>query len=615
MHSKTALLLGVVCLGVLLVSGAAAENLKIHCLDVGQGDCTLIVSPTGGTFLFDAGENGVGYSVVVPYLQARGLQALDYIGASHYHADHIGGIDEVVSSFGIDSVRVAVLDRGWSYTTSTYDSYAAAVAPKRATITDGQEIDLGGGVTITCVAVNGNGILSPPFDDTYDENDLCVALHVEYLDFDFFVAGDLSGVNSSNYHNIETSVAPEVGAVEVYRVDHHGSISNSNADLVSTLLPQVSIISVGDGNPYGHPHQPIIDRLVSYGSYIYQTETGSGGTIPAGSGEVVDGHIVIEVDSCYYSVNVTDIYEMCESAIPISDVNEDDTYGEPIMLGQVVTVKGIATVATGTFSTTDNDIFIQDATGGLNIFRSGNTAPTVSVGDSLKVTGLVDQFAGLTRITSPSINIQAVGVGEPDPISVTTADISGDGESYEGSLVKITQCQITSGTWPGEGSDGTLTIDDGSGGCTLFIDKETDIDGSAEPDSTFDLVGIASQYDGSWPYHSGYRIMPRSTEDLGPFAGVSPGPVRTAAIATVLPNPARKRLRIAFAEDIAGTAKRFTLYDTAGRRLGEASAGPGTGSLEIDLEHLCGHEIPCGIYFATVSTENRRSTLKIVVVR
>jgi hypothetical protein len=285
------------------------------------------------------------------------------------------------------------------------------------------------------------------------------------------------------------------------------------------------------------------------------------------------------------------------------------------MLGQVVTIKGIATVATGTFSTTDNDIFMQDATGGVNVFRSGNMTPTVSVGDSLKVTGLVDQFAGLTRITSPSISIQAVGLDGPDPIPITTADISGDGESYEGSLVKITACQITSGTWPGEGSNGTLTIDDGSGGCTLFIDKETDVDGSAEPDSTFDLVGIAAQYDASWPYHSGYRIVPRSTDDLGPFAGVDRRPVLSTAIATVLPNPARKRLQVAFAEDIAGSDKLFTLYDTAGRQLGEVSSGPGSAQIEIDLEDLCGFELPCGIYFATVTAEDRRATLKIVVIR
>jgi competence protein ComEC len=290
--------------------------LQIHCIDVGQGDCTLIVSPTGGTLLFDAGENGQGNSTVFPYLQSLGLTALDYIACSHYHVDHIGGIDEVVSHLGIDSLRVAALDRGWSYTTAAYASYAAAVAPKRTTILDGQVIDLGGGVTVTCVAVNGNGLLSPPFDTKYDENDLCVALLVEYGDFDFFVAGDLSGVNSSSYHNIESSLTTEVGDIDVYQVDHHGSASNSNETFISAIQPEVSIISVGDGNSYGHPTQTVINRLVNHNSYIYQTELGAGGTIPSGKGEVVNGDIVITVDGGTYTVN-GDVYNLSGAGVKI----------------------------------------------------------------------------------------------------------------------------------------------------------------------------------------------------------------------------------------------------------------------------------------------------------
>jgi beta-lactamase superfamily II metal-dependent hydrolase len=297
---QAAIALGLAVVSFLGLGSPCRADLEIHCLDVGQGDCTLIISPTGGTLLFDAGINGQGNGTVIPYLQGLGIDALDYVSCSHYHVDHIGGIDEVVNSLGIDSVRVAVLDRGWSYTTQTYESYSAAVAPKRTTIYDGQVIDLGGGVTVTCVAVNGNGELSPPYED--EENDYCVSLLVEYGDFEFFVAGDLSGVNSSYYHDIESSIVPEVGDIEVYRVDHHGSSSNSNATLVSTLQPEVSIISVGN-NSYGHPTQTVINRLISYGSYIYQTELGSGGTIPPGDGEVVGGHVIIRVNSGEYTVD------------------------------------------------------------------------------------------------------------------------------------------------------------------------------------------------------------------------------------------------------------------------------------------------------------------------
>jgi len=599
---------------VLIAAGAYCGNLEIHCVNVGQGDCTVIISPTGGSIMFDGGKNGTGYSTVIPYIHSLGLYGLDYIIASHYHEDHIGGIDEVVSSLGIDSVRVAVLDRGWSYTTPTYTSYAAAVASKRATIFDGQVIDLGGGVTVTCVAVNGNGILTPPFDTSYDENDYSVALLVEYLDFDFFVAGDLSGVNSSSYNDIETSVGNEVGNVDVYRVDHHGSISNSNANLVSSLLPTVSIISVGD-NPYGHPMQTILNRLVFYGSYIYQTGLGTGGTIPAGNGEVVNDHVVIEVDSTFYVINTTDVYDMGAESIPIADVNADDATGRPLLYGQAVFVEGIVTVGTGTFSTVDNDIFVQDVTGGVNVVDRNTQAPAVSVGDRLSLSGIVDQSKGLTKLSSPQITVVATDVGEPEPVSLTTAMIDSAGETYEGLFVKVEICSISAGTWPDEGFDGTLTIDDGSGGCTLFIDSDTDIDGSPEPTGEIEIVGIVTQYDTSSPYNCCYRLMPRSTSDISlPYSGV--GPVAgQPEIMRVLPNPARGNLRLVFGNHVAGLAKEIAFYDVTGRKVAECRCAAGQEALDWDAANPDGVKLPGGIYFAEMIAGRNRHTEKIVLLK
>ena len=113
---KCFILWATVALLAALGASRVYAELSIHIIDVGQADACLIISPAGGTMLIDAGDNGDGSSIVVPYLQNYGFQALDYIVATHYHADHIGGIDEVVSYLGIDSVRVSVYDRGWSYT-------------------------------------------------------------------------------------------------------------------------------------------------------------------------------------------------------------------------------------------------------------------------------------------------------------------------------------------------------------------------------------------------------------------------------------------------------------------------------------------------------------------
>jgi beta-lactamase superfamily II metal-dependent hydrolase len=308
---------------LLLLAGTAVHaDVTIHCLDVGQGDATLIVSSSGQCLLFDGGDNGKGSGVVVPYMNTLGIPVLDYMACSHYHADHIGGLDEVYQARGVIN---AVYDRGWSYTTATYNSYANTVSALRTTITDGQVIDLGDGVTVTCVAVNGNGRLSPPFDD--EENDYCLALLVECGDFDFFVAGDLSGINNSNYTDIESSVAPEVGEIEVYQVDHHGSYSASNATFLATTQPEVAVISVGN-NSYGHPHQEVLNRLVAYGAHVYQTEPGSGGTLPAQDLTIANGHVVITTDGYgAYTVN-GDVWAMDED-----DLSDVASAGRFLILG------------------------------------------------------------------------------------------------------------------------------------------------------------------------------------------------------------------------------------------------------------------------------------------
>ena len=269
----------------------ATGDLTITLIDIGQGDATLIQAPSGRTLLFDGGKNGRGNSIVIPFLQSVGVDTLDYMVASHYHEDHIGGLDEVFEAI---PVREAVYDRGWSYGTLTYSSYADAVAEKRQTIEPGQVIDLGDGVTVTCVALNSNDQLSAPYNEGSEENEYDVCLLVEYGGFDYFQAGDLTGGGLS-YEDIETSVAPLVGDVDVYHVSHHGSVSSSNPAFMQAVQAEVSVISVGN-NSYGHPAQSVLDRLVQYGSFVYQTEVGDGGTLPAQDLRVVGGHMAIVTD-------------------------------------------------------------------------------------------------------------------------------------------------------------------------------------------------------------------------------------------------------------------------------------------------------------------------------
>ncbi len=293
----------------------ALAGVTIHCLFVGQADATLIVSSSGKTLLFDGGENGDGNSVIVPYLQSHGITTLDYMAASHYHEDHIGGLDEVYNAVG---VAQAVYDRGWTYTTATYTSYANAVAAKRHTAVDGQVIDLGDGVTATVIALNGNGTLPSPFTSSTQENAYCMALLIQSGDFDFLVAGDLTGGYSSE-QDVETSVGLEAGDIEVLHVNHHGSFTSSNTSFLNSTTPEVAIISVPTSSSYGHPSQDALNRLSAAGAYVYQTAQGSTSTYPAGMRTIANGHIVVATTGFVtYTVNGT-IWDMDEQGTPVPD--------------------------------------------------------------------------------------------------------------------------------------------------------------------------------------------------------------------------------------------------------------------------------------------------------
>ncbi|MDQ7798340.1 MAG: Ig-like domain-containing protein [Candidatus Edwardsbacteria bacterium] len=288
----------------------ATIPLKIICLDVGQGDATLVLSPSGKSLLFDAGETGKGYGKIWPFLRdSVNLHHLDYTAVNHYHEDHIGGMDEVIDSLGgSDSILSWGYDRGGTYASTAFTDYAAALGAKRKTIGLGQVIDLGSGVSAKCVAVNGQTYgdnISPS-----DENDYGVGLLIQYGGFRMIVSGDLGGYNSGGYKDVESILAPDIGKVSVLHANHHGSQYSSNPYWVSTLDPRVSVISVGN-NGYGHPTQLALDRLCNdpgANNYIYQTELGSGGTIPAGRGEVVGSNIWIEVTADTFTVNSSDKY-------------------------------------------------------------------------------------------------------------------------------------------------------------------------------------------------------------------------------------------------------------------------------------------------------------------
>jgi beta-lactamase superfamily II metal-dependent hydrolase len=275
------------------VSALGNGHLQILHVDVGQGDGALLISPLGQTALFDDGTY-LNCSTIISTLQSLGITTVDYHFASHYHADHIGCIDDL-AAVGI-TIGTAGYDRGYSYTTLSYTSYVNTLGAKRRTIAKGQTITLDAGsanpVTITCVDLNGAGYYSI---DGSDENPKSVVYRIGYGAFREEIGGDLTG--STSYPiDVETPVGWEVGHVDVYKVHHHGSRYSTNDNWLAETTPRVAVVSIGDGNSYGHPTADAMNRLHAHGVKVYWTETGTG-AIPDPLWDTV-AHGTVTIDCC-----------------------------------------------------------------------------------------------------------------------------------------------------------------------------------------------------------------------------------------------------------------------------------------------------------------------------
>jgi beta-lactamase superfamily II metal-dependent hydrolase len=291
-----------------------AQHLTITHLNVGQGDATVIQVQNGRTILIDAGLPGKGIDVVVPWLRKNGITRLDAIVASHYHADHIGGISEVIDALSPDSVLL-VIDRGSQLPlprNRTFAAYSKSVGRvrHRKHATPGFVLQLGDHISLSCVAANGTvdrrGIVAW---DRRNENDLSIAWVLsaslpvgdrQYV-FRYFTGGDCGGYHGT-HTDLETPISTVVGMVDVLRVNHHGSRNSTNEVFLRALRPRVAVISVGDGNRYRHPASETLERLQSTASIqaIYQTERGA--TPPQAVVKVV-GHATVAVHDSFFIVH------------------------------------------------------------------------------------------------------------------------------------------------------------------------------------------------------------------------------------------------------------------------------------------------------------------------
>lgn len=217
----------------------------VRVLDVGQGEAVLITTPERRAILIDAGPDGTLVPRLRQYLDAAGIAELALVVATHPHADHIGGMPAVLSTFRVG----AYLDNGRPFTSATYQRTMAMVERRQIRYLTAVPR------TISVGSVELR-VLPTPAAPTDNENDRSVGIVLTHGRFRALFPGDAEDDLRTFWRT-----TADLPSVTLLKVAHHGSHNGTDSLWLAHLAPRAAVVSLGRDNPYGHPHRRVADVL------------------------------------------------------------------------------------------------------------------------------------------------------------------------------------------------------------------------------------------------------------------------------------------------------------------------------------------------------------------
>ena len=264
---KILLIIFLIILTINFIQKQIPQNLKIHIIDVGQGDSSLIITPNRKTLLIDTGEQE---NTLLEYLLDRQILEIDYALISHFDSDHCFNLIEVIENLKVSNILI-------SKQTEETELFKKIIGTARRqnvniiVVEAGQTIKIDKEVTLK--------ILWPTKVSNNSMNENSIVAKLEYKNFSMLFTGDIGEKTENKLLEIYSQ---NMLKSTILKVAHHGAKTSSNINFLNTVMPQIAIIGVGKNNKFGHPDESVIENLTKIKSKIFRTD--------------INGEITIKVD-------------------------------------------------------------------------------------------------------------------------------------------------------------------------------------------------------------------------------------------------------------------------------------------------------------------------------
>lgn len=259
---------GLILLGVVILAWHFRPELQVTVLDVGQGDCIFLQTEDGTSYLTDGGSSSVskvGKYRMIPFLKYQGASQIKAVFVSHADSDHCNGIAELLEQAELEGIMVDNLvlpDLADECRSSGYEELVDLAGQNEVTVQflhEGQQFQ-DGELLFQCLHPS-KGYRAE------DLNETSMVLLVTYKEFSMLLTGDVQGAGEEHLtQELKAWKGPGVTdhaetELTILKVAHHGSKNSTSEEFLEAANPKLAIISCGEGNRYGHPHEETLERL------------------------------------------------------------------------------------------------------------------------------------------------------------------------------------------------------------------------------------------------------------------------------------------------------------------------------------------------------------------